>query len=157
MEFSRPNTGVGCLSLLQGSSQSRDQTQVSLIAGIFFKPMHFEKDLREPGLDEGRLGWKSVCVKDKVLDQDKVSWVIIRDLMKSRERWIFLLFFFPPHLSDYLSALIYDWILKRETDLDVLFLRDSMIWQVRTHAKVNQLPEFKSQLYRVRVVWSPTS
>ena len=32
-----------------------------------------------------------------------------------------------------------------------------MIWQVRTHAKVNQLPEFKSQLYRVRVVWSPTS
>ena len=56
-----------------GSSQSRDQTQVSLIAGRFFKPMHFEKDLREPGLDEGRLGWKSVCVKDKVLDQDKVS------------------------------------------------------------------------------------
>ena len=66
-------TGVGILSLLQGSSQSRDQTRVSLIAGRFFKPMHFEKDLREPGLDEERLGWKLVCVKDKVLDQDKVS------------------------------------------------------------------------------------
>ena len=30
------NTGVGSLSLLQGSSQPRDWTQVSLIAGRFF-------------------------------------------------------------------------------------------------------------------------
>ena len=30
------NTGVGSLSLLQGSSQHRDQTQVSHIAGGFF-------------------------------------------------------------------------------------------------------------------------
>ena len=30
------NTGVGSLSLLQGSSQPRDQTQVSRIAGRFF-------------------------------------------------------------------------------------------------------------------------
>ena len=30
------NTGVGSLSLLQGSSQSRDQTQVSHTAGRFF-------------------------------------------------------------------------------------------------------------------------
>ena len=30
------NTGVGSLSLLQGSSQSRDQTQVSHIAGGLF-------------------------------------------------------------------------------------------------------------------------
>ena len=30
------NTGVGSLSLLQGSSQPRDQTQVSSIAGRFF-------------------------------------------------------------------------------------------------------------------------
>ena len=30
------NTGVGSLSLLQGSSQPRDQTQVSCIAGRFF-------------------------------------------------------------------------------------------------------------------------
>ena len=30
------NTGVGSLSLLQGSSQLRDQTQVSHIAGGFF-------------------------------------------------------------------------------------------------------------------------
>ena len=30
------NTGVGSLSLLQGSSQPRDQTQVSYIAGEFF-------------------------------------------------------------------------------------------------------------------------
>ena len=30
------NTGVGSLSLLQGSSQPRDRTQVSCIAGRFF-------------------------------------------------------------------------------------------------------------------------
>ena len=30
------NTGVGCCALLQGSSQPRDQTQVSHIAGRFF-------------------------------------------------------------------------------------------------------------------------
>ena len=30
------NTGVGCMPSSRGSSQSRDQTQVSHIAGIFF-------------------------------------------------------------------------------------------------------------------------
>ena len=30
------NTGAGCHFLLQGSSQTRDQTQVSCIAGRFF-------------------------------------------------------------------------------------------------------------------------
>ena len=34
--FPGQNTGVDSLSLLQGSSQPRDQTQVSLIAGGFF-------------------------------------------------------------------------------------------------------------------------
>ena len=34
--FPGQNTGVGSLSLLQGSSQSRDQTQVSHTAGRFF-------------------------------------------------------------------------------------------------------------------------
>ena len=32
----RKNTGVGCFVLLQGSSQPRDRTQVSCIAGRFF-------------------------------------------------------------------------------------------------------------------------
>ena len=36
MEFSGQNTGVGSLSLSRGSSQSRDWTQVSCIAGRFF-------------------------------------------------------------------------------------------------------------------------
>ena len=36
MGFSRQDTGVGCHSLLQGSSWLRDRTQVSLIAGRFF-------------------------------------------------------------------------------------------------------------------------
>ena len=36
MEFSRPEYWVGRLSLLQGNSQSRDQTQASCIAGGFF-------------------------------------------------------------------------------------------------------------------------
>ena len=35
MEFSRPKYGVGSPSLLQGSSQTSDQTQVSCIAGGF--------------------------------------------------------------------------------------------------------------------------
>ena len=36
MGFSRQNTGVGAFPSSQGSSQSRDQTQVSCIAGGFF-------------------------------------------------------------------------------------------------------------------------
>ena len=36
MGFPSKNTGVGCHSLLRGSSQPRDQTQISRIAGRFF-------------------------------------------------------------------------------------------------------------------------
>ena len=36
MGFPRQNTGVGCHFLLQGSSQPRDQTQLSCVAGGFF-------------------------------------------------------------------------------------------------------------------------
>ena len=35
-DFPGKNTGVGCHTLLRGSSQPRDQTQVSRIAGRFF-------------------------------------------------------------------------------------------------------------------------
>ena len=32
-----------------------------------------------------------------------------------------------------------------------------MLWQVKPQVLVNQLPEFKSHLYHVRVVWSSIS
>ena len=44
--FPGQNTGVGSLSLLQGSSQPRDQTQVSHIAGGFFTSWATSKALR---------------------------------------------------------------------------------------------------------------
>ena len=64
------NTGVGSLSLLQGSSQPRDQTQVSHIAGGFFTQLSHKGsprilewiaypspgDLPNPGIEPGSPG-----------------------------------------------------------------------------------------------------
>ena len=65
--FPGQNTGVGSCSLLQGSSQPKDQTQVSHIAGGFFtswatreaqeywsgEPMPSPGDLPDPGIESG--------------------------------------------------------------------------------------------------------
>ena len=48
------NTGVGSLSLLQGSSQHRDQTQVSHIAGEFLTSWVTEYIMWNAGLQEAQ-------------------------------------------------------------------------------------------------------
>ena len=67
MEFSSQNTGMGSFSFARGSSQPRDQTQVSRIAGGFFtnwatreaqeywsgQPIPSPEDLPDPGIESG--------------------------------------------------------------------------------------------------------
>lgn len=51
--------------------------------------MHWEKYLRELGLEEGGLAPKVVCVKDKVLVWGNISWTMIQDLWSQQKGEIF--------------------------------------------------------------------
>ena len=82
------NTGVGSLSLLQGSSQPRDQTQVSHIAGRFFtswatreareywsgQPIPSLVDLPVPGIEPGS---PSLQADSLPTELSGVPWVFI--------------------------------------------------------------------------------
>ena len=75
------NTGVGSLSLLQGSSQLRDQTQVSCIAGGFFT--------------RGATGEAPQNIRTK----ENFDKVVVRVMMKSQSRiWSEKWESFPPSL-----------------------------------------------------------
>ena len=48
------------------STQARRVTHmICVLNQSLYKLMHLEKELRELGLEEGRLAWKAVCVKEK--------------------------------------------------------------------------------------------
>ena len=90
------NTGVGSLSLLQGSSQSRDRTQVSRIVGGFLtswatreaqeywngQPIPSLGDLPDPGIEPGSWALKADSLPTEL--PAKPNWVI-----RESNHWVF--------------------------------------------------------------------
>ena len=90
-DFPGKSTGVGCHFLLQGISQSRDQTQVSCIAGRCFYHLSHQGSsrLRFPFIPQG-----SFLSQSPATDFPSAFWMIIcRFLSIYKTKIIFLLLF----------------------------------------------------------------